>query len=96
MHWLKEDTSPFCMNLDFLNIVLPLSTFKLGSIIILIIYIFSGESGAGKTETAKIAMQYLAAVGGGSGIEYEILKTNPILEVFGNGKTLRNGTGEAH
>ncbi|KAL3650640.1 Myosin-1 [Castilleja foliolosa] len=52
--------------------------------------IISGESGAGKTETAKIAMQYLAAMGGGSGIEYEILKTNPILEAFGNAKTLRN------
>ncbi|CAA2966107.1 plant poly(A)+ RNA export [Olea europaea subsp. europaea] len=48
------------------------------------------ESGAGKTETAKIAMQYLAVLGGGSGIEYEILKTNPILEAFGNAKTLRN------
>ncbi|PPE02177.1 hypothetical protein GOBAR_DD00775 [Gossypium barbadense] len=43
-----------------------------------------------KTETAKIAMQYLAVLGGGSGIEYEILKTNPILEAFGNAKTLRN------
>ncbi|PNY11129.1 myosin-J heavy chain-like protein [Trifolium pratense] len=52
--------------------------------------IISGESGAGKTVTAKIAMQYLAALGGGSGIEYEILKTNPILEAFGNAKTLRN------
>lgn len=57
----------------------------------LFLYLFSsGESGAGKTETAKIAMQYLAALGGGSGIEYEILKTNPILEAFGNAKTLRN------
>ena len=35
-------------------------------------------------------MQYLAAMGGGSGIEYEILKTNPVLEAFGNAKTLRN------
>ncbi|KAK4842239.1 hypothetical protein QYF36_018118 [Acer negundo] len=52
--------------------------------------IISGESGAGKTETAKIAMQYLAALGGGSGIEYEVLKTNPILEAFGNAKTSRN------
>ncbi|KAK4776584.1 hypothetical protein SAY86_005272 [Trapa natans] len=49
-----------------------------------------GESGAGKTETAKIAMQYLAALGGGGGIEYEILKTNPVLEAFGNAKTSRN------
>ncbi|KAH7423020.1 hypothetical protein KP509_12G036000 [Ceratopteris richardii] len=52
--------------------------------------IISGESGAGKTETAKIAMKYLAAVGGGGGVENEILQTNPILEAFGNARTLRN------
>ncbi|XP_020257832.1 myosin-2-like [Asparagus officinalis] len=52
--------------------------------------IVSGESGSGKTETAKFAMQYLAAVGGGSGIEEEVLQTNLILESFGNAKTLRN------
>ncbi|XP_006841789.2 myosin-1 [Amborella trichopoda] len=52
--------------------------------------IISGESGAGKTETAKIAMQYLAALGGGSGVEYEVLQTNEILEAFGNAKTSRN------
>ncbi|GAV85356.1 LOW QUALITY PROTEIN: Myosin_head domain-containing protein [Cephalotus follicularis] len=53
--------------------------------------IISGESGAGKTETAKFAMQYLTALGGGSGrIEYEVLQTNCILESFGNAKTSRN------
>ncbi|KAL3503279.1 hypothetical protein ACH5RR_037728 [Cinchona calisaya] len=53
--------------------------------------IISGESGAGKTETAKIAMQYLAALGGGSsGIECEVLQTSSILEAFGNAKTSRN------
>ncbi|XP_047340670.1 myosin-2-like [Impatiens glandulifera] len=53
--------------------------------------IISGESGSGKTETAKVAMQYLAAVGGGnSRIESEILSTSCILEAFGNAKTARN------
>ncbi|XP_017247595.1 myosin-2 [Daucus carota subsp. sativus] len=53
--------------------------------------IISGESGAGKTETAKVAMQYLGALGGGSGgIEREILQTSNILEAFGNAKTSRN------
>ncbi|RCV13512.1 hypothetical protein SEVIR_2G363800v4 [Setaria viridis] len=52
--------------------------------------IISGESGAGKTETAKIAMQYLAALGGASGMESEVLQTNIILEALGNAKTSRN------
>ncbi|CAN6915246.1 unnamed protein product [Brassica oleracea] len=52
---------------------------------------YSGESGAGKTETAKYAMQYLEALGGGNfGVDNEILKTNCILEAFGNAKTSRN------
>lgn len=50
----------------------------------------SGESGSGKTETAKIAMQFLAAIGGASGIEHKVLQSNTILEAFGNAKTSRN------
>ncbi|XP_014493730.1 myosin-2 isoform X3 [Vigna radiata var. radiata] len=54
--------------------------------------IISGESGSGKTETAKIAMQYLAALGSGGNcaIENEFLQINRILEAFGNAKTTRN------
>jgi myosin I len=57
--------------------------------------IISGESGAGKTEAAKRLMQYIASVSGGTDSRIQrtkdmVLATNPLLESFGNAKTLRN------
>ncbi|KAM7342647.1 dilute class unconventional myosin isoform 2-T2 [Cochliomyia hominivorax] len=55
--------------------------------------IVSGESGAGKTVSAKYAMRYFAAVGGSESetqVERKVLASSPIMEAFGNAKTTRN------
>ncbi|KAL8015194.1 putative Axin interactor dorsalization-associated protein [Plasmopara halstedii] len=61
----------------------------------------SGESGAGKTEASKYIMRYLANISeigkkipkvdnDGSSVEQCVLQSNPLLEAFGNAKTIRN------
>ncbi|EKG07640.1 myosin heavy chain, putative [Trypanosoma cruzi] len=60
----------------------------------------SGESGAGKTETAKIVLKYIGVVStaqcgsqeksGAEEITKKVNLTSPILEAFGNAKTRRN------
>lgn len=61
--------------------------------------LISGESGAGKTETTKKVLEYLASMSPGGkslddpnapGMEKKILQSNPLLEALGNSKTRRN------
>jgi myosin V len=63
--------------------------------------LISGESGAGKTESTKIVMLYLTTLGAGNAtvdvtkdddnsVMQRVLQSNPVLEAFGNARTLRN------
>merc|ERR1719278_216022 len=59
--------------------------------------LITGESGAGKTENTKKVISYFASIGatgkkkeGEPGLEDKIVQTNPVLEAWGNAKTLRN------
>ncbi|CAB4007704.1 unconventional myosin-Ic-like isoform X1 [Paramuricea clavata] len=56
--------------------------------------LISGESGSGKTEASKKILQYLAAISPYSSevgrVKDKLLKSNPLLEAFGNAKTNKN------
>lgn len=98
----KQIDDPHLYDLTLIAIK-NLNTYKKNQAIVI-----SGESGAGKTETAKNAMKcityYFAKEalahghvrkslinpGGAKSLENQILGCNPILEAFGNAKTVRN------
>uniref|UniRef100_T1IQ65 Myosin heavy chain, muscle n=1 Tax=Strigamia maritima TaxID=126957 RepID=T1IQ65_STRMM len=66
--------------------------------------LITGESGAGKTENTKKVIMYFASVGASTDkkekekaaaskkgtLEDQVVQTNPVLEAFGNAKTVRN------
>ena len=64
--------------------------------------LITGESGAGKTENTKKVITYFAFVGSNVGkklkegekkkasLEDQVVQTNPVLEAYGNAKTVRN------
>lgn len=62
--------------------------------------LITGESGAGKTENTKKVIAYFATIGASKkpvegaeekkSLEDQIVQTNPVLEAFGNAKTVRN------
>lgn len=61
--------------------------------------LITGESGAGKTENTKKVIAYFATVGASSkkgveekkiSLEDQVVQTNPVLEAYGNAKTVRN------
>jgi len=59
--------------------------------------LITGESGAGKTENTKKVIQYFASICGveskstdGSHLDEQLVRCNPVLEAFGNAKTIKN------
>ena len=87
-----ERSEPHCFDTTMHSIFDLLNQSKNQALVI------SGESGAGKTECAKLCMKFIAYYFGKKGednkkeesLEDKILACNPVLEAFGNAKTVRN------
>ena len=89
---IYERGQPHCFDITMHSIFDLLNQRKNQALVI------SGESGAGKTECAKLCMKFIAYYFGKKGddgqreqsLEDKILACNPVLEAFGNAKTVRN------
>ena len=87
-----ERSQPHCFDITMHSIFDLLNQSKNQALVI------SGESGAGKTECAKLCMKFIAYYFGKKteegkkerSLEDKILACNPVLEAFGNAKTVRN------
>jgi len=87
-----ERSEPHCFDITMHSIFDLLNQSKNQALVI------SGESGAGKTECAKLCMKFIAYYFGKKAedgikeesLEDKILACNPVLEAFGNAKTVRN------
>ena len=85
-------SAPHCFDITMHSIYDLLNQQKNQALVI------SGESGAGKTECAKLCMKFIAYYFGKKSpegikeenLEDKILACNPVLEAFGNAKTVRN------
>lgn len=58
------------------------------------VIVITGESGSGKTEASKLILQYLGFATGKSKeletVRQQLLLCNPVLEAFGNAKSIHN------
>lgn len=58
------------------------------------VIVITGESGSGKTEASKLILQYIGFTSGKSKeletVRQQLLLCNPVLEAFGNAKSIHN------
>jgi myosin heavy subunit len=79
----------------------PFSLYSRARTVIAQSIVISGESGAGKSETAKKVLQHLAfcasrSSSGEDSIEARVIASSPLLEAFGNAKTTMNNNSSRY
>ncbi|XP_026560400.1 unconventional myosin-XV [Pseudonaja textilis] len=91
-HVLKYDGKALGENPPHLFAIINVAYSKLRDAKLNQCIIISGESGSGKTEATKLILRYLAAINQKhlATQQIKILEATPLLESFGNAKTVRN------